>query len=111
MFDNEGNFTVPFIIENESNAIYKLSGEISGKVKSFLTTNIDTAYLNKEFSFKSNGQAIIITYHEMLWDILEILESSGLIEKPFVFIDPEKSLPADISDLIIITKKTPVENK
>ncbi len=104
-FDKNGNFTVPVIVENNNNSIYKLSGEISAKVNSFLTANIDFSYLKKEFNFKNNSQSIIILYHEMLWDMLDILESEGLINKPKAFKDPENSKSSDISDLIIITKK------
>ena len=104
-FDKNGIFTVPVIIENNNNSIYKLSGVISAKVKSFLIENIDSAYLKKEFNFKNNSQSIIILYHEMLWDMLDIMESEGLIRKPKVFKDPDNSISSDISDLIIITKK------
>ena len=105
IFNSNGNFTVPEIEENKSNDLSNISRDISGIINTFLTSKVDTGYLINEFALKDRKQAVIILYHEIMWDMLDIMESDGLITKPAVFTDPEKSEASDVSDLVIITKK------
>ncbi len=106
LFDANGNFTVPIINENDSNTIYKISQSISRKTESFLKNNVDFEYLGNEFAFKSKSQSIIILYHEMLWDVIDILDSDKIIKKPESFTNPDNTKPEDISNLVFITKKS-----
>lgn len=104
-FNEKGEFSVPVIYETDNNELYLLSKSISDKVNKFLISEPDLKYLEDSFGFKSNAQALIILYHEMLWDILSLLESEKLINRPLIFRDPQKASMNDVSDLIIITRK------
>jgi hypothetical protein len=53
----------------------------------------------------TSSQMIIILYHEMMWDMLNILEQQNIITRPIAFKDPIKVQPKDISDLLIIIIK------
>jgi len=104
-FDNEGYFTAPIIEENKQNKIYTISQGISANIKSFIKSNIDLEMLLNNYDFKDNSQAIVILYHEMIWDIMNNLVDEKIIEKPIAFINPKQTKPADIGDLIILVKE------
>ena len=104
-FDNEGKFTAPLIVENERNKIYSISQDISAITMSFIKSNINLEILINKYNFKDNSQAIVILYHEMIWDIMRNLVNEKLIEKPIAFKNPKQTKPKDIGDLIILVKK------
>ena len=104
-FDKNGNFTVPIIKEENNNTTYKIAKAISEKVTSFIETQFDNSKLKKMFGFDNSSQMIIILYHEMMWDMLNILEQQNIITRPIAFKDPGKVQPKDISDLLIIIIK------
>jgi len=104
-FNDEGEFTVPIITENEDNNFYSTSMLICKQVTQFLKSEIDWEVVINEYDFKNTSQAVIILYHEMMWDILEILEGENIIEKPIAFKNPKQATPSNISDLIFFTKK------
>jgi hypothetical protein len=104
-FDSDGNFTVPIIVENEQDKIYSISQEISSNIISFIKSRIDLEILKNTYDFKDSSQAIVILYHEMIWDIMSALEKESIIEKPIAFKNPEQTKPHDIGDLIILVKK------
>ena len=44
-------------------------------------------------------------YHELMWDLMDHMESNGVIKKPIVFSEPEKAKQSDIADLVFIVRK------
>jgi hypothetical protein len=103
-FDRNGEFTVPVIKENDSNETFKIAKSISAKVVSVIENQFDSSKVKDTFGFNSYSQAIIILYHEMMWDVLNLLEQQNIISRPIAFKDPDKVQPGDISDLLIIVK-------
>jgi len=45
-----------------------------------------------------------ISYHELMWDLLDDLEKQGIIRKPIAFADPKKAQAKDIADLVFIVR-------
>ena len=105
IFDKYGNFTIPIIVENDTNNIYAISKDISIIITNFIKTNFDFETLKKKFNFETNSQAVIILYHEMMWDILYSLENENIIEKPIAFKNPSQAKSEDIGDIIIFVKQ------
>jgi hypothetical protein len=104
-FDSNGNFTAPVIEEKEGNAIYNISKEIASKITNFMQSEINLDNLKNEYNFNSNSQALVIVYHEMVWDIMNALENKNIVEKPVAFKEPSKIKPSDIGNLIVLVKK------
>lgn len=45
-----------------------------------MINKVDFLTINENFNIKSKGDAIIIIYHDIMWDILEVLEENGQIK-------------------------------
>lgn len=107
-FDQEGNFTIPVIVESETNRTYRHSREIASIITAFIKNNIDRPKLVREYGFTDSSQALIILYHEMIWDIMKELERKEVVIKPIAFRTPDLAKPTDIADLIIMVKSNTV---
>ncbi len=105
LFDEDGGFTIPIIVENDENRIYAISKDISATITNYIKEYFEFESLKKEFSFKSNEQVVIILYHEMMWDILYSLENENIIEKPMAFKNPNRTKSEDIGDIVIFIKQ------
>lgn len=104
-FDDKGNLSVPVIAENDENEIYILAKSMAEEIAYFVKNKIDWDDLIGEYGFRDTSQALIILYHEIMWDMLEILEKDGIIEKPIAFRHPHQTKPENISDLIFFKKE------
>lgn len=82
LVDSDGQPAIPVIVSGNKDEIDVLCDEI--------TTLISDAIKNRASSISSNyniisiEEATVIFYHEVMWDLLSILESKGIIEKPAI---------------------------
>jgi hypothetical protein len=58
----------------------------------------------EEFGFRDAKQALVVAYHEMMWDLMDRLEAEGLVRKPVAFADPGHAQSSDIADLVFIVR-------
>ncbi|MBZ5551724.1 MAG: hypothetical protein LAO21_03310 [Acidobacteriia bacterium] len=107
LFDQTGRFTVPIIKADGSDPLYQLSQAIAGRIAESVPDLLRLSSLSKEFGFRDDKQALVIVYHELMWDFMDHLESAGIVHKPVAFVEPDKSRPADIADLVFIVRKAP----
>jgi hypothetical protein len=101
-FDKNNNLTIPVINENSNDTLYLLSNNIVDKILSIFIETTDTDTLRATYHFKDNNETIIIFYHEVMWDILNLLLKNQTIQIPVIFDEPEKATIADIADVCFI---------
>jgi len=104
LYDKDGYFTIPVIEEKEDNELYRISCAISEKVAERVPKILDLSGLTEKYGFRDNGQAMVIVYHEMMWDLMDYFEEEGLVGKPVAFASPEKVEQKDIADLVFIVR-------
>lgn len=80
--DETGNILIPVIHKNNNDSIDRLcksiTAELSDGVKNYCTV------WARDHGISSQGLGQIIFYHEVMWDLLDIIESKGLISKPAI---------------------------
>lgn len=104
LYDASGRFTVPVIVESKENILYNDCDVLADKVAESLFKYFNLSSFTKEFAFSSNEEALVIFYHEFMWELLDYYERNGVIKKPVAFSNPDESLPEDISDLVFIVR-------
>jgi hypothetical protein len=104
LYDASGRFTVPVIVESKDNTLYSDCDILSNRVAENMFKVFDLSDLTEEFSFSSDEEALVIFYHELMWELLDYYEREGIIKKPIAFSNPDESLPEDISDLVFIVR-------
>lgn len=104
LFDETGHFTIPVIVEDASNPLYRWARAIAESAAAEAPVLLDLPVLVSEFGFRDEGQALIVAYHELMWDIIDHLETQGLVQKPTAFGEPKQADPADIAALVFIVR-------
>lgn len=96
-----GELKIPYIKKTDDTFI-KYCEDIAAKIYDYLVNKVDFKEINETFNIQSKGDAIIIIYHDIMWDILETMEENGLLNKPKAFSNPESGKIADMKDLMFI---------
>lgn len=78
--DEDGNILIPIMRVNSNDNIDILCNSITTKLSEAVKTYCRTWSKSHNISSETLGQ--IIFYHEVMWDLLEIMESKGLISMP-----------------------------
>ena len=104
-FDKNKNLTIPIIDENGDNTLFTLSNKITDKLLSAFLKSTDFDAVKSKFNFVDDSQTVIIFYHEVMWDILNLLLEKQIIQKPIAFESPEKAELLDIADLCFVIRK------
>jgi hypothetical protein len=95
---------IPIIKADSTDVIYSQSKSIANIIVQYLNNNIDYSKVLANYPNIEKGQAITILYHEIMWDILDIMESTGQIKKPIAFGKPNEAKPTDLKDLMFIVE-------
>jgi hypothetical protein len=104
ILDTKGNITIPIIDEIENNIIYSISKKIAKKMTTNTLNLISIDDIKSEFNFRDINQAIIIFYHELIWDLMESLEEQEIVNKPVSFTDDKSVTAKDVADLMFIVR-------
>lgn len=105
LFDKKGNLTIPIIVEEKSNKLYYYCSQIAHKICTKLVLNDSFDEVQKVLNLKNREQTVIILYHEVMWDLLSIIEERHFIEKPDILKNPNHAELTDVSKLVYITRK------
>jgi hypothetical protein len=104
-FDKNENLTIPIIDENADNKLFLLSNKIIDKLFPAFIKEANIETVKTSYKFKDNSETIVVFYHEVMWDILNLLLDSQIIQMPLAFKSPKEATARNIADLCFITIK------
>lgn len=78
--DKNGKITVPVLHPNNGDALDCLVNRITETISNAVKSHC--IQFSGKYNIASRGEAEIIFYHEVMWDLLSILEANKIIEKP-----------------------------
>jgi len=104
-FDENKSLTIPVIDESGNNTLFVLSNKITDKLLSGFVKSTDFDAVKSKFNLADDSQTVIVFYHEVMWDILNLLLEKQIIQKPIAFESPEKANLLDIADLCFVIRK------
>lgn len=102
-FDENANLTIPIIDENDNNDLYSLSNKVIDKIFPVFVKYVDIEAAKESYQFKDSSETVIILYHEVMWDILNLLLENRIVQMPVAFETPEKATAIDVADLCFFT--------
>lgn len=80
--DADGKLTVPVLYVDQDNEINRLTDTLSSQISDAIKTQ--SSEIRSLFSLADDKEAAVIYYHEIMWDILALLERDGVISKPAI---------------------------
>ena len=107
--DSSGNLSVPIIREDTDDKLFVICESVAKKVVELFLLNVNLEELVKEFGFNVESEALIVCYHEFMWELLEYLEEKDIVKKPFFFYRPDEATFKDLGSLLFIIKKSAKE--
>jgi len=99
LFDARGRLTIPIIEAHAGDPLFDVAHRIASTLISRAPGALDLTAMRRQFGFSSDAQALIIGFHELMWDLLDILEERDLVQRPSV-LDGTGEGPADVEALI-----------
>jgi len=101
-FDKDLRLTIPVINEKENNVLFILSRKIIERLLTTFITKTDTEQLKTSHGFGTNSETVVVFYHEVMFDLMDLLIEKQIIQLPTAFRDPDKSTLKDAADLCFI---------
>lgn len=101
LVDSEGQPTIPIIKSGNRDEIDVLCDEIASNISSVIKSH--SALFASKYDIATQQEAQVIFYHEVMWDLLALLESNRLIEKPAILKGEEVGAEhfSDISFIVL----------
>jgi hypothetical protein len=105
-FDKDLHLTIPVINEKENNTLYLLSINIIDKLFPAFMAKTDIEAFKTSYKFNDNSETVIVFYHEVMFDLMDLLLEKQVIQMPTAFQHSEKATLKDAADLcfIVISK-------
>jgi hypothetical protein len=107
LFDAQGRLTAASIQQDASDPIFRTSTAIVKKVSQHELAFLRSEPVRSELASIAESSRLVITYHELMWELLDQLEAMGLVRKPVAMADPDRAKPVDVGDLVFIMKEGP----
>jgi hypothetical protein len=98
----DGRPLIPVITESVTDPLHTGALTLSDELADRSLAVLPLADLQTELGLDDPAVALIIVYHELMWDLMEALEADGLVERPGVLSGDPTAQPADIGKLAFI---------
>lgn len=105
-FDKDSRLTIPVINEKENNVLHSLSLKIIDRLLITFKAKADFEQLKTSYQFSNRSETVVVFYHEVMFDLMDLLIEKQIIQLPTAFKSPEKATLKDAADLcfIVISK-------
>mgnify|MGYP000864382185 CR=1 FL=1 len=105
-FDKDLRLTIPVINEKENNDLYSLSLKIIDRLNLSFKAKTDVEQLKISYGFNNSSETVVVFYHEVMFDLMDLLLENQVIQLPTAFKSPDKATFKDAADLcfIVISK-------
>lgn len=108
IFDRSGRSLLPMIEERSGNPLFAASAKLSQRVAELFLQQIDLDRLAREHSLPDKRHALVIGYHEWMWELVDRTEREGLVRRPALFQpepkDPRKARPEPVGELMFLVR-------
>ncbi len=102
--DADGDLTVPVIVQREGDPLYESAMRLATAVSRAALAHLPPAEIQARYGLHDSEQALVISYHELMYALLDELVAEGNIQEPRIFTDPASARPADVGDLVFVLR-------
>ena len=105
LVSEDGRLTIPVIDEQPGNILYEAATALADQIADSALERLAPANLVSRFGFRSHSQALVVAYHELMWDLMEQWEASGLIQVPIALEGSAEARPPDVAALVFAVRE------
>jgi hypothetical protein len=101
-----GKPLVPIISRQPDNPLQQACQHLADAVVSGTTAHLDFQRLADGFDLGDPHTAMIVSYHELMWDLLALLQQRGILTRPAVLTSPPADDSKSCADIAFIVRDT-----
>lgn len=99
--DGDGRPAVPVIRQQVSDPVHAASLALSTKISDAVVRMLQSSDFSELTGSSDKGEALEITYHEFMWELLAYLDQAGVVRPPAILSAPHPD-PRQVHDLAFI---------
>jgi hypothetical protein len=89
-----------FPIFSERDALGEAGNALAREIADQVVSQLDIEELVREFGFRDDSQALVIAYHELMWDLVDDLVRTGTVTRPVLLADAPLADKEDVGELV-----------
>lgn len=99
LFDDEGRLTIPIVVADSTDPVHRAGLRIATVLTDRVPEALDLPGMVERFGFRDEPQALVVAYHELMWDVLDVLVRRGVVVRPAI-LDGAAESPAEVAALV-----------
>lgn len=80
--DDAGQWTIPVIDEVKKDTVFRAAEALTSNLVDAMLEGDVFAGFEARYGFRYPSQALVIGYHELMWDLIDRFEELGLVSRP-----------------------------
>ena len=100
--NKRGNPLIPIIKEDSQDTLVKVSDEIVSKLAACVS--LHSSEFMKAYQLNNENLAKVILYHEIMWDMMDILVERKIITEPDILTGRSQAQKSDFGQIVYIAE-------
>lgn len=101
-----GECEFPILSERYDDSLHEAGNALARQIADHAVSHLDLEELVREFGFRDESQALVVAYHEMMWDFVDELVRSGTLTRPALLADPPSREQRHVGNLVFVVRKS-----
>ncbi len=93
----DGGLALPIFVEKPGEPVFELAQDVTEKVTDAARDRLPLEKLAADLGLRDRRQAMVIAYHELMWDLMDAFEADGLVSRPRLLEDPAGAGRTDVA--------------
>ena len=106
LVSESGDCKFPIFSEHPVDSLFETADALARKVAELAASDLSLEELTHEFRFRDESQALVVAYHELMWELLDELGRTGAITKPALLAEPSSADKAQVGNLVFVIRKS-----
>jgi hypothetical protein len=105
LVSESGECKFPIFSEDPGDSLFETADALARRVADQAASDLALGELAREFGFRDESQALVVAYHELMWDLLDELGRTGAITRPALLDEPSSADKAHVGNLVFVVRK------
>ncbi len=107
ILDSTGRPLVPIIVRRPNDPVQQASQRLADAVARGTMAHLDFEQVAHDCHLRDRHTAMIVAYHELMWDLLDRLQRRGMVVRPEVLTKAATSRRRSCADIAFIVRDAP----
>ncbi|MFQ5527509.1 MAG: hypothetical protein ACE5GX_14750 [Thermoanaerobaculia bacterium] len=109
LVDDTGVWSIPVIDETDRGAIFRSAEAVTTALVDAVldSERVDLAGLRSRHDLRGDQQTLVMVYQELIWELMERLETAGLVSRPSILESPRGSAREIATLAFLVDRRRP----